>query len=318
MIWVTWRQHRIEALIAGILLAGVVLGLLVTGMNMISSFQNSGLAHCTLQQSTCNELEGTFINSFGTSVNLMIVTLSILPLLAGMFIGAPLVARELEQRTYRLIWTQSITRMRWLGTKLLLFISFTFLSFTVLSTLAMWWSTPWIAVTSPWSTYDVRGIVLPAYALFALTLGIALGILIRRSVPAIGITIVLFLLLRLAVTLWLRPYFLPPLSIISSLDSVGAPSHADWTLHIGTIDRNGQEISDSRIAEVCPQLSKDGSAAAFSAFRACEQKQGFQSKSYYQPASRFWLFQTIEGTIFLVLTIALLAPTAWLVSKKVT
>ena len=110
---------------------------------------------------------------------------------------------------------------------------------------------------------------------------------------------------------------MPPLSIISSLDSVGAPSHADWTIHVGTIDRNGQEISDSMIGEICPQLSKDGSAAAFSAFRACEQKQGFQSKSYYQPASRFWLFQAMESTIFLLLAIVVLIPTAWLVNKKV-
>lgn len=318
MIWVTWRQHRIEALIAGILLAIIMLALLITGINMLSSFQSSGLASCTLQQPACNELEGNFINSFGTSVNLMTVALTIFPLLAGMFIGAPLVARELEQRTYRLIWTQSITRVRWLGTKLLLLVSITLLAFITLSVLTTWWSIPWNAVTSPWSTYDVRGIVLPAYALLALALGVASGILVRRSVPAIGITIVLFLLLRLAIVLLLRPYFLPPLPFISSLDDVGAPSHADWTIHIGTIDRRGQEISDTTISQMCPQLSKNGSAEAFSAFRACEQKQGLQSKSYYQPANWFWLFQAIEATIFLLLAIALLTPTAWLVSKKVT
>ncbi len=318
MIWVTWRQHRIEALIAGILLAIVMLVLLVTGMDMLSTSQSTGLTNCILRQLACNELEGNFINRFGTSINIMTVTLGILPLLAGMFIGAPLVARELEQRTYRLIWTQSITRMRWLRIKLVLLICTTLLAFIALSTITMWWSTPWSAVTSPWSTYDVRGIVLPAYALFALALGIASGTLVRRSVPAIGITIVLFLLLRLAITLWLRPYFLPPLPFISSLDQIGAPSHSDWTIHIGTIDRSGQEISDTTISQMCPQLSKDGSASAFSAFRACEQAQGLQSKSYYQPANRFWLFQTIEAAIFLLLAIALLTPTAWLVSKKVT
>lgn len=318
MIWVTWRQHRVEALMAGILLAIVMLALLLTGMSMASAFQSSGLARCTLQQLACNEVEGNFINSFGVSINLMTAALTILPLLAGMFIGAPLVARELEQRTYRLIWTQSITRLRWLGVKLLLIIGITLLTFITLSMMSEWWSTPWSVVTSPWSTYDVRGIVLPAYALFALALGIASGILVRRSVPAIGITIVVFLLLKLAITLLIRPYFLPPLSYISSLDQVGAPSHADLLIHIGTIDRNGQEISDFRISEICPQLSKNGSSEAFSAFRACEQKQGFQSKSYYQPASRFWLFQAIEATIFLLLAVALLAPTAWLVSKKIT
>ena len=292
MIWVTWRQHRLEALIAGILLA--------------------------IQQPACGELEGTFINNFATSINLITIALSALPLLAGMFIGAPLVARELEQRTYLLVWTQSITLMRWLGTKLLLLISITLLAFITLTALTAWWSTPWNAVTSPWSTYDVRGIVLPAYALFALALGIAAGILVRRSVPAIGITIVLFLLLRLAIMFWLRPYFLPPLTSISSLDQPGSPSRIDWTIHVGTIDRSGRELSDNQIGQICPQLSGNGSAAAFTAFRACEQEHGFQSRSFYQPVDRFWLFQTIEATIFLLLAIALLAPTAWIASKKIT
>lgn len=292
MIWVTWRQHRLEALIAGILLA--------------------------IQQPACGELEGTFINNFATSINLITIALSALPLLAGMFIGAPLVARELEQRTYLLVWTQSITRMRWLGTKLLLLISITLLAFITLTALTAWWSTPWNAVTSPWSTYDERGIVLPAYALFALALGIAAGILVRRSVPAIGITIVLFLLLRLAIMFWLRPYFLPPLTSISSLDQPGSPSLTDWTIHVGTMDRSGQELSDNEISQICPQPNGNGSATAFSAFRACEQEHGLQSRSFYQTVDRFWLFQAIEAAIFLLLAIALLAPTAWIASKKIT
>ena len=42
----------------------------------------------------------------------------LVPGIIGIFWGAPLVARELEAGTYRLAWTQSITRTRWLATKL--------------------------------------------------------------------------------------------------------------------------------------------------------------------------------------------------------
>jgi len=98
MIWVTWRQHRIEALIAGIVLAIVALILLLTGMEMISTYQNTGLASCSLKLATCIQVEENFINHFGTVVVFMGITLSALPLLVGMFIGAPLVARELEQQ----------------------------------------------------------------------------------------------------------------------------------------------------------------------------------------------------------------------------
>lgn len=318
MIWVTWRQHRIEALIAGLVLAGVITILLVLGIEMSSSYQSAGLTNCPEQLPACSELAGNFINHFGLSINLITILLSSLPLLVGMFIGAPLVARELEQRTHRLVWTQSITRMQWLGTKMFLLIGVTLLAFIALIPLIAWWSAPWNAVTSPWSTYEVRGIVLPAYALFALALGIAVGILSRRSVAAIGITIVLFIVLRLAIAFWLRPYFLPPLVSISSIDRPGAPSHTDWLIELGTIDRNGQELSDNAISSICPQIIGKGDAQAFAAFQACEQQHGFHSRSFYQPANRFWLFQVIESAIFLLLAIAFLTPGVWFASKKLT
>ncbi len=318
MIWVTWRQHRLEALIAGILLTIVVVFLLVTGASMISMYQSSGLASCSPDQAVCGHLEGTFINHFNVSVNFITVMLSTLPLLVGMFIGAPLVARELEQRTHRLVWTQSISRARWLGTKLLLLSGVTLVAFVGLTFLTMWWSSPWNAVITPWATYDVRGIVLPAYALFALALGIAAGILARRSVAAIGITIVLFLLVRVAITFWLRPYFLPPLTFISSFEQPGAPHRSDWTIKVETIDRNGQPLSDSQVSQICPQLIGNGSAAAFTAFQTCEKNHGFQSRSTYQPADRFWIFQAIESIIFLLLSLALLVPTTWLATRKIT
>jgi ABC-type transport system involved in multi-copper enzyme maturation permease subunit len=40
------------------------------------------------------------------------------PALIGMFWGAPLVAREMEAGTFRLAWSQSVSRMRWLAVKL--------------------------------------------------------------------------------------------------------------------------------------------------------------------------------------------------------
>jgi hypothetical protein len=44
--------------------------------------------------------------------------LLVLPMLAGMFWGAPLVAREVEHGTHRLVWTQGVSRLRWATTKI--------------------------------------------------------------------------------------------------------------------------------------------------------------------------------------------------------
>jgi len=50
------------------------------------------------------------------SIYLTIIVL-FLPLLTGVFLGAPLLAREHEQRTLLLAWSQDITPQRWLWTK---------------------------------------------------------------------------------------------------------------------------------------------------------------------------------------------------------
>ena len=43
------------------------------------------------------------------------VLVIVVPGIIGLFWGAPLVARELEAGTFRLAWTQSVTRTRWLA-----------------------------------------------------------------------------------------------------------------------------------------------------------------------------------------------------------
>src|SRR5579864_1398118 len=117
MIWVTWRQHRHQALYGLGALGVLSLVLLLTGLHMASVFRDSGLSRCQNNQGACPLLASAFSNRF-RALEALGVLLMVLPLFAGVFWGAPLVARELEQGTYRLAWTQSITRTRWITTKL--------------------------------------------------------------------------------------------------------------------------------------------------------------------------------------------------------
>jgi ABC-type transport system involved in multi-copper enzyme maturation permease subunit len=71
-----------------------------------------------------------------------------LPVLTGAFIGAPLIARELEHGTQRLIWTQTITRRQWLSGKLIAVMVAGALATAALCQLALWWSRPWPAPDS--------------------------------------------------------------------------------------------------------------------------------------------------------------------------
>jgi hypothetical protein len=249
-----------------------------------------------------------------------VLWLNFLPLLFGMFIGAPMVARELEQGTHRLAWTQSITRLRWVVLKLSLLIGVTLLAFVILDAFLIWWNGPIDSTLGPWETFDLQGSVPLAYALFGLVLGITVGTLVRRSVPAMAITIVCFLLLRLLVMALLRPHFLPPLSYIwPGTQNDPRAYQGDLVISQTMVDRYGHQLSDADISRLCsnPALPKGGTDQQ-TAFMQCVEHLGFLNLGYYQPADRFWLFQAIETTIFLGLAVGLLLLSVWWVRYRIT
>jgi hypothetical protein len=64
------------------------------------------------------------------------------PAVIGIFWGAPLIARELETGTFRLAWTQSITRTRWLAVKLALTGLVAMAVTEALGLMYGWWAAP--------------------------------------------------------------------------------------------------------------------------------------------------------------------------------
>jgi len=281
MIWVTWRQHRIEALIGGLVLVLIIPLLLVTGLNLASAYQQTGVAACIAQHATCLGAKRAFQEYFYAGL-VDIIWLNVLPLLVGMFVGAPLVARELEQGTYRLAWTQSITRLRWLAVKLSLLSSATLLAFVVLAILMTWWSSPVVSALGPWQTYDLQGPVLLAYALFALVLGITVGSLIRRSVPAMAITFAGFVLLRLTVEFLLRPYFLPPLSHTWPFGQPDPRSYVgDFVVNQGIVDRMGRQLSYNDVSQLCLSgVGAKGSLGPLQALAQCAHDRGSRGSDH--------------------------------------
>ena len=71
----------------------------------------------------------------------------------------------------------------------------------------MWWRSPFDTLEGRMtpSGFDIEGLVVPAYALFALAIGILAGLLLRRTVAAMSVTLVVFAATRLAVLKFLRP-----------------------------------------------------------------------------------------------------------------
>jgi len=323
MIWLTWRQYRMETLIGGGLLTVLGLLLLKTGIDMANTFQRAGVAHCLTAQSegvTCGVIIDSFTRRFGALVG-MTGWLNFLPLGLGVPLAAPFVI-ELEHGTYRLSWTQSITRTRWLTIRLLVIAAAALAASVVFTLMMTWWRGPWDQLDGriqPNGAFDFEGLMPTAYLLFAVALILLLGTLLRRTVPALGIAAVVYVATRLAVQSFLRPNFLAPLTDRGG----GSPvfSRGDWGLGGGFVDRHGHTLGDDFVLNLC--ASKPGGPTAAQrqpkdAFINCLHSHGISQFTTFQPASRFWTFQAMEAALYLGLIALLIGVTVWWVRRRLT
>ena len=184
----------------------------------------------------------------------------------------------------------------------------------LLSAVVMWWRQPFNSLggrMSP-SGFEIQGLVVPAYAVFALAAGIFAGVLLRRTLPAMGLTLVLFVGARLVVGRFLRPHYLPPLS--ERATGVDSSAHArDWVLSNSLVDSVGRRITTSRedLAIVHAQSARVDAHEYL-------QSLGWRRVVTFQPADRFWGFQSIEAAIFLALALVLVAAAVWLARRTPT
>ena len=216
MIRFAWLQARTQTAIAVTALAAAAVLAVVTGPRLLHLY-DVYVASCQTA-SACGSATTAFLASYRWMQVFAPPVLLALPALLGMFWGAPLVARELETGTFRLAWTQSVTRKRWLAVRLCIGVLASMAIGGLLSLILTWWFSPIDRVQlNPLdqSVFGVRGIVPVGYAAFAFALGVAAGALLRRTVPAMAVTLVGFTAARLAVTYFVRPYLMGSLRAVT-------------------------------------------------------------------------------------------------------
>jgi hypothetical protein len=339
MIWLTWRQFRVQALTAAVVLAAVAILLGVTGPRMASLYAASGLAGC--QGDTCANAASAFLNQLQTGAldhvvyPLGLILILATPAILGIFWGAPLIAREFETGTCRLAWSQSVTRTRWLTVKLAL-TGLAAMAFTeALSLMHAWWADPIskaIALGGGASVlsgnrysflaFVSHGVTLLGYAAFAFALGTAAGALIRRTLPAMAVTLAIFALAQVPMPVWVRPYIIPPDQMIATIDAANVsfgsltasvvPGQPDaWVVSSHAINAAGQPVTAlpaSCFPDTLGKLSGDPGL--------CLDKLGIREVVDYQPASRYWPIQLIETGIFLALALALAGFCFWRLDRR--
>src|SRR6201999_1065624 len=89
---------------------------------------------------------------------------TLVPGIIGALLAAPFVL-DLEQGTYRFAWTQSVTRRRWLATKLGLAVLAALVAAVALIVLVTWWRAPLVRIEGRMenSVYDSEGVVAIGY-----------------------------------------------------------------------------------------------------------------------------------------------------------
>jgi hypothetical protein len=240
----------------------------------------------------------------------------------GIFYGAPLIAREVEAGTHRLVWTQGVSRCRWAMVNLGLLGAVTLLFATAYALGMTWWISP--LVTSGDGRlapvyFDIQGIAPIGYTLFAVALGVFAGTLWRKLLPAMGVTLTGFAAVRVLIETLARPRYLSPLTASMPITSSEQINDASGAWVYGNSITNGAGkvvLPNSTVRCGSPHTGGDiaSSGAVINPTDPCNgglTARGlgpgpFSNSMQYQPASRFWEFQGIETGIFFALTAILL------------
>jgi ABC-type transport system involved in multi-copper enzyme maturation permease subunit len=298
MIWVSWRQHRSEAIACLGLLCALAVYAAVLGLSMRSSFGQNDLATCLArsQGAGCQNGVYSFMHSFGSLVNVGFwAVLLLLPGLIGVVVGAPLLGREMEMGTWRLAWSQTVPRTRWLTIKLAVVVGGLMVLGAAMTVVITWYRAPMDRLVGHFihNAYDYEGFVLTAYILCAFGLGVLAGQLLRRSIPAMIAALVPWLALRIVVEFALRPHFMAPLTVTAFTRNCAR----------GCGGQSGDFSVPAATGRIGDLVVGHGGTGAI-------------QLTYYQPASRFWEFQSIEAGIFVALTLAALGAAVWLLHRR--
>lgn len=301
MNWLLWRQHRAQVLWSSGLLALFTVAVLVTGIHMANLY-DSARAGCT-GGAPC--LLDHLFDGYGAIIDTVHLTL-LVPVALGAFVAAPLIAREVDQNTHALAWTQSVTRRRWLVSKVTAVVAGSVLLTAAVTALVTWWSgTPNSLGGDRFegAQFDTQNLVPIAFTLFAVGLGLAAGAVLRRTLPAVVTTVIAYVAVRLAVGVFIRPHWMAPLHRTSGLEGPTKLPSGSMLISVKLLDPQNRGVPGGRIPvpQQCEGLVNQG------ALERCTDAAGFHSVTAYQPPSHYWPFQIREAVLFAVLAAGLIA-----------
>jgi ABC-type transport system involved in multi-copper enzyme maturation permease subunit len=328
MAWVTWRQHRNALAGVAALLGAAAVYLWLTGTSMHHAYATATACH-PASSFGCQNQVINFTTAYSSTAQAIATLLLAVPALIGAFVGAPVLARELETGTFRYAWTLGVGRQRWALAKLVGLAVVVTAAAGVFSLLFSWYYQPFFAsgdqIPLDPALFTLRGVAFAAWTLAAFSIGALAGMLIRRVVPAIAATLAAYAGFLFSADLYLRQHYLTP--VLTGNPNV--PGSA-WVLS-GWWTRGGTTVSQATMYQVItttfqrlmPAVPRGNDVKFYKQATYTNVVQylthhGYTQWTSYQPGSRFWPFQWIEGGWLLALSALLIVATIWLVRRRAT
>ena len=341
MAWVTWRQHRVALAGTGILLGACALPLGISGLRLQAAHANLVRSGCPAPGVPVTGHCGTLLTAYEQAGNVLLtgnvlgltVVLSCVPVLIGMFTGAPLLAREYETGSFRFAWTQATSRTRWSAAKLALLGAALAAAGSAFGALVSWW----LAQEAPLSggnrwqpaQFGLTPVTFAAWTLVAFAAGAFAGALIKRTVPAMAVTaagvaaMAAFTYKKLDTPLLAIGPVTARTTLLSQAPyQPGSPPVTFLAGQAVTVATPPGSLP-LRSWITGPRGHVPGSAVVSRLWNLRPSAQNAWLASHhvslwtaYQPPGRFWIFQGIEGAIGLLLALLLGAATVWLVRRR--
>jgi hypothetical protein len=239
----------------------------------------------------------------------------VVPVLLGVFLGAPVLAREFETGTFRFAWTQGCGRFRWAVSKLVLLAVLVTAVTWAFTELFSWYYHAFLADGQVSRllplAFGLLGVAFAAWTLAAFAIAAFFGALLRRTLPAMAATLATWTVLAIGTAVWLRQHYQAPLR------TTGNPPSDAWVLSSYATGPHGQVLSQRALDQLFQQapasVQNSPNPNALTNWLA---QQHYTQWTSYEPASRFWHFQLIEGGWLLALSAVAIAAAIWLVRRR--
>ncbi|MEV5953316.1 transporter [Streptomyces sp. NPDC051987] len=314
-LWLAWRQQRVPA---GIGAAALVLAAAIAAhyrSGMLDALHSGLFAHCATGPLYCTRSDTGLPLLLDVEPLKYLGALNIvLPVVIGVFWGAPLLGRDRELGTHRLVLAQGLSRGQWFTSRFAMAAATTTALSALLAGVFAWWWRP--AADRSYGLFWYDGTALSgsgprvvAAALFGLAAGTLLGLLARRVLAAMALTLLVTGVTALLLEWTHRTRLLvPPHTYVSAGSVPKEPMGEKWsTGHYGLITASGRHDSVLN----CPFPSG-------AQLRSCMTAHGYVARFYEaNPAGDYWTFQWADTAVLGGLAVLLTVVTVLLLRRRV-